>query len=314
MSTVIPALRRSPRVRRLARDHELRLRTVPGTGAGGRVTPEDVLRAAGEPRPAPGGAVLASPVGRRLLREAGVDPAEAARRAGGRPLTRVRAEGLLEERRRGESPPQRSDGGIGRRGRTDATAIALEVDVGELLGVMTAGRAGFVARHGFELGLEVPVGVALACVLATRPIAWGADRDNRRGVRVGFHTADADGVRTVPDAENLTVAGLARRLKAATPRPLGGPAEAAPTVTVTTDPAAPLEVLVDESEIGVLVLGEHELRRVEGTDNLGYEVVQTRPHVSVRLHHDDRLRADAADAVLTSLGETLTAWSLPVGA
>lgn len=306
MSTIVRARRVSPKVRRLAREHDVQLRAVPGTGTGGRVTPRDVRRAVGGPRPTPSGAVLASPLARRLLRDAGIDLAEAARRSGDQPLTRAVAARLADElagdgdRRSGSAATTSSSPGDG----AATTGTRVEVDVAELLALVTAARPGFVARHGFELGLEVPVGAAAASVLTARAGAGGG------GVHLGFHSAGDDGVRVVTDVQDLTVAGLARRSRAASSA--SGDGQPAPTITITTDPEPPVPALVAGADVGVLVLGDHALREARRTDHLGHEVVRTRPHVPVRLHHDGRSSDEEAGALLTALGEAIAGWTRPV--
>ena len=70
VAPVRPRHRHSPRVRRLAADHGLEADALTGTGPSGRVTPDDVLRAAAEPA-------------------AAVEPARAPAARGGAPVTSV---------------------------------------------------------------------------------------------------------------------------------------------------------------------------------------------------------------------------------
>ncbi len=77
-STAVPAaaagsIAASPVARRLAREAGLALETITGTGPGGRITEEDVLRAKQTPAtPAPA-EILASPLARRLAETLGVN-------------------------------------------------------------------------------------------------------------------------------------------------------------------------------------------------------------------------------------------------
>ncbi len=327
MPTVPAVHRLSPRVRRLLVEHELVARSLPGTGADGRVTARDVLRAAGAPGATRGDGVLASPLARRLLRDAGVDPEDAARAneadrlTGGdveRLVASVRSDGTSPDRRRGA---RSRDGSSPHDGATeDAASRVVErtVDVAAALAALTAAQPSFVARHGFELGLEVLVAHAAAAVLATRPelpggaVVDGVDTD-RSGIHVGVLAEGADGtdVVAVRDAQDLTVAGLARRARRDVAGPDGGEATAAPTVVVAgegTSPDVGLEVAV-----GVVTCGGPVLQQLRGVDHLGHDVIHTRPRATLGLHPGEDVPPGAAGAFMDALEEALVAWTLQVG-
>jgi pyruvate dehydrogenase E2 component (dihydrolipoamide acetyltransferase) len=313
--------RLSPKVRRLLREHGLQARAVAGTGAAGRVTPHDVLGAAGVPRRASAGSVLASPLARRLLREVGLDDTEISRAIGDRRITRVDAERIVDELSAGTA----TGGTSARPSRTEDAAEAV-VDVGRLLAALAATGGDFSSHNGFALEFEVAVASAVAAVLARRPDLAGAAAEpvveagrTYPSVHVGFVVpqADAPSVVVVPDAQYLTVAGLARRARAAGERARRGeptPAgQAAPTVVVATDAVAP-DVPGASARLGLLTVDDPTPRRVAGVDSLGYEVVSTRPHATLRLHHAaTRVSDEAAASFLAEVANAVTAWSLPVG-
>jgi pyruvate dehydrogenase E2 component (dihydrolipoamide acetyltransferase) len=321
MPPTTTAQRLSPKVRRLLREHGLQARAVAGTGAAGRVTPHDVLGAAGVPRRASAGSVLASPLARRLLRDVGLDDTEVSRANGGRRITRVDAERIVDELSAGTA----NGGTTAQPSRTEDAAEAV-VDVGRLLAALAVTGEDFSSHNGFALEFEVAVASAVASVLARRPDLAGPGAEpvveagrSYPSVHVGFVVpeTDAPSVAVVPDAQYLTVAGLARRARAAVERARRGePAPAgqvAPTVVVASGAVAP-DGLGASAVLGLLTVDDPTPRRVAGVDSLGYEVVSTRPHATLRLHHAaTRVSDEAAASFLAEVATAVTAWSLPVG-
>lgn len=304
----LPATRRlSPKVRRLLQDHALDPRIVPGTGAEGRITARDVLTAAGH-GPAARQRVLASPLARRVLRDAGVELTAAARANDGRRLTRATAEQAIG-RLDGTGAPR-----PGTPGRSEDSATStgeVEVDVARLLADIAAVRQDFVARNGFELAAEVAVASAAATVLVRHPDL----AIDTAEINLGFPHPEGGDVAVVPDAHHLTVAGLARRARAALDQrepSAASSATAPPAVVVTTDTTSPAEVSTSGA-IGLLTVSAPSLRDVADVDELGHAVVRSRPHSTIRLHHDDRTSPAAAAAFLEELGAAVASWSLPVG-
>jgi pyruvate/2-oxoglutarate dehydrogenase complex dihydrolipoamide acyltransferase (E2) component len=322
MPPAATAERLSPKVRRLLREHGLQARSLAGTGAAGRVTPHDVLGAAGVPRRATAGCVLASPLARRLLRDVGLDTTEASRANGGRRITRADAERIVRELSAGTATAGTTSV---EPARTEDTAEAV-VDVGRLLAALAAVDGDFSSSNGFALGLDVAVAGAVAAVLARRPDLAGPAAEpvveaggRYPSVHLGFvdPQSDAPSVAVVPDAHYLTVAGLARRARAAVERTRRGepaPAgRAAPTVVVATD-AVVSHGLVASAGLGLLTVDDPTPRRVASVDGLGHEVVSTRPHTTLRLHYAaTRISDEAAASFLDELTTAVTAWSLPVG-
>lgn len=299
MATTAAARRLSPKVRRLLAEHDVVGRGVPGTGAGGRLRPRDVLAAAGVPWTA-GGTVLASPLARRLLREADIGIEEAAAATDGRRLTRVEAEDLVDDRSGGRRPGAVTGGASPRR-RGAGGAVEEAADVAELLALVTAGQAAFESRNGFRLDLIVPVAVAVAAMIAR-------DGDRRGEVAVGFH--DGTHLRTVRDAQDLTVTGLARRARSASPVAVDD-RSVAPTIIVTTGPGASVDALARAAEVGVVDVDGPTVREVRRTDRLGHGVVRERPHVTLRLHHAPGA-AEEARSLLAGVRDRLASWTLPV--
>lgn len=316
-----PAQRLSPKVRHLLQEHGLQARSVPGTGAHGRVTPHDVLGAAGVPRTRGSSGVLASPLARRVLREAGVDLASAVRANDGARLTRADAELVISELAGGTDTTAR--GGRARPGQARTVTSEVEVDVALLLAGVAAASPQFRAHNGFDLSPDVALACAAAAVLVRRPdlevaaaLPPSEDGSAYPPVHVGFPRprAQGGGVAVVRDAQHLTVGGLARRARAAV-RGADDTATATglvPTVVVATDADAP-DTPTGDTAIGLLTLSNPTPRHVASVDDLGNEVVRTRPHARVLLHHDDRTTSAAAEGFLEELSTTVRSWALPLG-
>lgn len=316
MPTVAATRRLSPKVRRLLQEHGLQARSIAGTGAGGRVTPTDVLGAAGVPRRATGRTLLASPVARRLLRDAGIDLPTAAGHGDGRPLVRADAQRMVTAR-------AATSGSTADSGPSSGRSSQVEVDVTLLLVSIAAASRDFLAHHGFDLSAEVALASAAAAVLVNRPELAVASvlpspEDGRAypAVHVGFPRAPVrgTGLAVVPDVQYLTVAGLARRARTAvmaTDEPASAAAPS-PAVVVATETAAP-DDRPGGAAIGLLTISSPTPRTVTTMGPLGTEVVDTRPHATVRLHHHDGTSPAAAAAFLEELSRALASWALPVG-
>ena len=189
------AARLSPAVRRLARDHNLDLSQVTGTGLGGRITREDVLRYA-ESKDARSAAVPAAA-------QAPITPTPTSSEADEQhvPLTPVRrmiAEAMV-----------RSVTQIPHAWST------VEVDVTNLVALRNQIRTGFEQREGIDL-TYLPFAVkAVVASLKEHPTlnaAWGGDKIIlKRRINLGIAVAAPQGliVPVIHDADRLSVAGLA---------------------------------------------------------------------------------------------------------
>ena len=202
--------RLSPAVRRLAREHSVDLDRIRGTGLGGRITRDDVLRYLAEPQPAPAAAATPAPapVGQAA-------PAAAAATGTGEdeervPLTPVRrmiAEAMV--RSVTEIP--------------HAWSIK-EVDVSGLVELRRSVRAGFERQEGVPL-TYMPF-VVQAVVEALRKVptmnaTWGGDSIIlKRRINLGLAVAAPNGliVPVIHNADRLNIAGLAHAVNDLTER------------------------------------------------------------------------------------------------
>lgn len=189
------AARPSPAVRRLAREHNLDLSQVTGTGLGGRITREDVLRYA-ESKDATSAVAPAAA-------QAPITPASTSSEADEQhvPLTPVRrmiAEAMV-----------RSVTQIPHAWST------VEVDVSNLVALRNQIRTDFEQREGIDL-TYLPFAVkAVVESLKEHPTlnaAWGGDKIIlKRRINLGIAVAAPQGliVPVIHDADRLSVAGLA---------------------------------------------------------------------------------------------------------
>ncbi len=189
--------RLSPAVRRLAREHSVDLARISGTGLGGRITRDDVLRYLAEPQPAPAVAST-SPV---------VEGGPEDERVPLTPVRRMIAEAMV--RSVTEIPHAWS---------------TKEVDVSGLVALRQAVRSDFERREGISL-TYMPF-VIQAVVEALRKVptmnaSWGGDAIIlKRRINLGLAVAAPNGliVPVIHGADRLNLVGLAHAVHDITER------------------------------------------------------------------------------------------------
>ncbi|CAI8005844.1 Lipoamide acyltransferase component of branched-chain alpha-keto acid dehydrogenase complex [Geodia barretti] len=203
------SLRLSPAVRRLAREHSVELGLIQGTGMGGRITRDDVLRFLAEPHPAPASALAAAQT-TPLASDRTPAPAVAGPDEERVPLTPVRrmiAEAMV--RSVTEIPHAWS---------------VKEVDVTGLVALRQSVRSGFDQQEGVSLTF-MPF-VIRAVVEALRQVptmnaTWGGDSIVlKRRINLGLAVAAPNGliVPVIHNADRLTISGLAHAVADITER------------------------------------------------------------------------------------------------
>ena len=189
--------RLSPAVRRLAREHSIDVDRIAGTGMGGRVTRNDVLRhlesgTATVPEPSPTAAPQAEPTAAPANLGADED------RVPLTPVRRMIAEAM--ERSVREIPHAWS---------------MVEVDITELVSLRNRERDGFRGREGVNLTYLPFALKAVAGALKDNPTlnaSWGGDHIVlKRRINLGIAVAAPAGlvVPVIHDADRLSIAGLA---------------------------------------------------------------------------------------------------------
>ncbi|HKH12108.1 MAG TPA: dihydrolipoamide acetyltransferase family protein [Rubrobacter sp.] len=199
--------RSSPVVRRLAAEHGVEISSIPGTGIGGRVTKKDIEGFVEEQRKAPEPAKVAEP---------GAAPRRVTIHEGDR------VEDLTGIRR-----------AIAGRMALSKQEIPhawtlVEVDVTGLVALREGEKAAFREREGAKLTYLPFIVLAAVEALKQNPVlnsVWDGDRIVlRKRINVGI-AVDLDGalvVPVIPDADELNLTGLARRIKDAVRRARAG--------------------------------------------------------------------------------------------
>ena len=199
------APRLSPAVRRLAREHSVDLGLISGTGMGGRITRDDVLRFLAEPLPAPSAPAAAPAPATASPAPVAAGPDE--ERVPVTPVRRMIAEAMV--RSVSEIPHAWS---------------TKEVDVSGLVALRRNVRAGFEQQEGVSL-TYMPF-VIRAVVEALRKVptmnaSWAGDSIVlKRRINLGLAVAAPNGliVPVVHNADRLTISGLAHAVADLTER------------------------------------------------------------------------------------------------
>ena len=211
--------RSSPVVRKIAAEHQLDIREIPGTGIGGRVTKQDILgviETQGRPAGAPDGAGRRAPACRRRrtaararrrrsgrprrARTGGVPPARACRSCRCRPIRRKTAEHMVLSK------------------RTSAhVSTVFEIDMTRVAQLRDRHKAAFEER-GVKLTYMAFILKAVVEALKAYPVVNASvDGDSivyHRAINVGVAVALDWGliVPVVHDADEKNVLGLARAI------------------------------------------------------------------------------------------------------
>ena len=201
--------RLSPAVRRLAREHSIDVSQVHGTGLGGRITRDDVLRYLESGGPAPASTATPIPPGTSVP-------------AAPRPPA---ADGADEEHVP-LTPVRRMIADAMARSMTQIPHAwsTVEVDVSNLVSLRASLRAGFQEREGVELTYLPFIIKMVVEALKENPTlnaTWGGDKIIlKKRVHMGIAVAGPQGliVPVVHDADRLSIAGLAHAVRDLTSR------------------------------------------------------------------------------------------------
>ncbi len=201
--------RLSPAVRRLAREHNIDVSQVPGTGLGGRITRNDVLGylESGEPAAAPARTHFPSDT---AVPSAPESPAAERADEEHIPLTPVRR--------------MIADAMVRSVTQIPHAWSTVEVDVNSLVNRRAGLRADFQEREGVELTYLPFIIKMVVEALKENPTlnaTWGGDKIIlKKRVHMGIAVAGPEGliVPVVHDADRLSIAGLAHAVRDLTTR------------------------------------------------------------------------------------------------
>ena len=309
-------VRSSPLVRKLAREHNLDLSRVPGTGTGGRITKQDVM-AFLEKQPAPQAASVSAGATAPAIAPPSPKPTPAPPPAAipGElvPMTQMRkiiAQRMIESR------------------RTSAHVHNLfEVDVTRIVNLRNKAKNSFEQRYGVRL-TYMPFFVRAAIIgLQQFPIinasVEGETIHYHRHINTGIAVALDWGliVPVLKNAEELNFLGLQRgitdlgeraRTKKLTPDEVQGS-----TFTITnpgTFGAVFGLPIINQPNVAILGVGGIAKAPVVVTDSQGNDSIAIRSLVHLTLGYDHRIIDGAiADQFMALVKKTLENWSEDVG-
>ena len=206
--------RLSPAVRRLAREHSVDLTRISGSGMGGRITRDDVLNYVAQRSAPPPAAAPPEAIAPQTDAAAIAPPPQTEIAA---PQTPSASPGADEERRP-VSPVRRmiAEAMVRSVSQIPHAWSAVEVDVSGLVARRRSLRDRFQAQEGVPLTYLPFVIQAVVEGLRRYPTlnaSWGGDHIVlKRRINLGLAVAAANGlvVPVIPDADRLSLAGLAR--------------------------------------------------------------------------------------------------------
>ncbi|HEX7730239.1 MAG TPA: 2-oxo acid dehydrogenase subunit E2 [Terracidiphilus sp.] len=295
-------VRSSPLVRKIAKEHSVNLALVPGTGAGGRVSKEDILKFLSSPQPA-----VQKPAPAKVM--------PAAPKLEGKlvPMTKMRAliaERMLESKR--NIPHAHS---------------VYKVDMTRVARLRERERAGFEKRHGVKLTYMPFIAAAAVEALQHYPVVnaalEGSDIRYHEHINLGIAVALEWGliVPVIRASETASFVELARvvadlgtraRTKKLQPSEVGGS-----TFTLTNAGVFGGEFgmpIVNAPESAILAIGGLRKEPVVLTDAEGNDMIAIRSVQYFCLGFDHRL-IDGADSgkFMSTFKNILENWDRPIG-
>jgi pyruvate dehydrogenase E2 component (dihydrolipoamide acetyltransferase) len=297
-------VRSSPLVRKLAREHNVDLNQLQGTGTGGRVTKQDVLDFVEHRTSAPAPAPASRPVPPAVPASIPGDLVPMSQ------MRRIIAQRMIESR------------------RTSAHVHCMfEVDMTRIVNLRNKLKNGFEQRHGARLTF-MPFFVRAAIVaLQHYPIANASvEGDNIRyhqHVNAGIAVALDNGliVPVLKNADELNFLGLQRGItdlgeRARTKKLMPADVEGA-TFTIT-NPGQFGAVfglpIINQPNVAIMGVGGITKQPLVVTDKDGADSIAIRSVVHLTLGYDHRILDGAvADQFMVVVKKTLENWSEEVG-
>jgi pyruvate dehydrogenase E2 component (dihydrolipoamide acetyltransferase) len=303
-------IRSSPLARRIAKEHGLEIGRITGTGSEGRISKEDVLRAASAPAPAQLPVQKAAPP-QVAPPELASLPADLV------PLTRMRsiiAERMLESVR--VSPH---------------VYTVYKVDMTRIARLREQRKAAFDTRNGVKLTFMPFIAAAAVAALRRCPIVNASVEDTVQGLAIRYHRSIDLGIAVALDwglivpvirhAEQRSFADLAHsiadlalraRSKKLSPDEVGGS-----TFTLTNAGAFGGEFgmpIINQPETAILAVGGLRKEPAVLTDAEGNDTIAIRSMQYFCLGFDHRL-IDGADGgkFMLEFKKTLEGWNQEIG-
>jgi 2-oxoglutarate dehydrogenase E2 component (dihydrolipoamide succinyltransferase) len=301
-------LRSSPLVRKIAKEHQLDLRQVPGTGSSGRITKDDVLqyidkggaKAAAAPPAAPKPAGAPAPV-------AGPQPGELV------PLTRMRS--IIAQRMVDSK-------------RTSAHVhTVFKIDLTRIVKIREKEKAKYEQRNGVKLTYMPFITRAVIATLRKMPIVNASLEGDairyHQNVNVGIAVALDWGliVPVIKQAEDKSFLGIARSIadlaERARSKKLKPDEVGSGTITITNPGIFGEQFgtpIINQPESAILGVGGLFKEPTVLTDKDGNDSIAIRSVIRLTLGFDHRI-IDGADAgkFMAELKKYLENWSEEIG-
>jgi pyruvate dehydrogenase E2 component (dihydrolipoamide acetyltransferase) len=303
-------IRSSPLVRKIAKEHGIDLRSVPGSGSDGRINKEDILRYVNEGALA---AKTAPSTSQQIVKPKAEAPQPKALTADVVPLTKMRA--IIAQRM------------VESKHTSPHVHSVYKVDMTRIARLREREKAGFEQRHGVKLTYMPFIAVAAVEALRRFPIVNASLIDNaihyHANINLGIAVALEWGliVPTVREAEKRDFASIARaigdlagraRTKKLLPNEVGGS-----TFTLTNPGIFGDEFgmpIINQPEAAILAIGALKKEPVVLTDAEGNDTIAIRSMQYYCLGFDHRL-IDGADAgkFMSEFKRTLETWDRAIG-
>jgi 2-oxoglutarate dehydrogenase E2 component (dihydrolipoamide succinyltransferase) len=303
-------VRSSPLARRIAKEHGIDLNRIAGSGAGGRIGKDDVLRAATQ-------SAAAQPFVQKSAPPQAAPPDLSTLPADPVPLTRMRA--IIAER-------------MVESVRTSPHVYTVyKVDMTRIARLREQHRAGFEQRHGVKLTFMPFIAAAAVAALRRFPIVNASLASSADGLAIRYHRNINLGIAValerglivpvVRQAEQQSFAALARtiadlalraRTKKLLPDEVGGS-----TFTLTNAGAFGGEFgmpIINQPEAAILAVGGLRKEPAVVTDPEGNEAISIRSMQYFCLGFDHRL-IDGADGgkFMLEFKKALENWDQEIG-
>jgi len=301
-----PARRTSPLVRRIAAEHGIDLAQVPGTGAQGRVTKEDILAFIEKRRPAPPPPTPSAPPTPPPATVPAPRPAAPTSKA-----TLAPTQPFVGEEVREPLSVMRqkiAEHMVASRRTSPHVNTVFEADLSRIVALREGAKATFEAQHGLKLTYTPFFMAAAVEALKAFPVLNASLEGNEvvyhRHINLGVAVALPHGliVPVVPHAEELSLVGLQRAVtdlatRARTKQLLPADVQGSTFSITNPGPYGGLFGLpiINQPNVAILSVGGIQRRPVVVRDGDGRESIGIRDMVYLALSFDHRL-VDGATA------------------
>ncbi len=309
-------LRSSPLVRRMARENNLNLSSISGTGSDGRITKEDVIRYMAAP--------AASPTPARVPAKPSTVTPAATTTTPSSARTGAEAAGLVPMSRMRSIIAQRM---VESRHTSPHAYSVYKIDMTRIARLREREKAGFEQRNGVKLTYMPFIAAAVVEALGKFPVLNASVENSsiryHQNVHLGIAVALEWGliVPVVTSAEDRSFLGLARAIadlaERARTKKLKPEEASGSTFTLTNSGVFGGEYgtpIINQPEAAILAIGGLRKEPVVLTDGEGNDTIAIRSMQQFCLGFDHRI-VDGADAgrFMLDVQKSLETWDREIG-